>query len=75
MFEGCRAFLTTDSTFLLEGERATNVFAVGRGLTPLEGGGWEGKELDEFLAAFAFNISSFLIETRDNLFPDTCPNV
>jgi len=38
-FEGCRAFLTIDSTFLLEGRGATNMFAVGRGLTPLEGRG------------------------------------
>jgi len=37
MFEGLGAFLTVDSTFLLEGGGATDVFVVGEGAASAKG--------------------------------------
>jgi len=39
MFKGLEAFLTVDSTFLLEGGKVTDIFVVGGGTASAEGRG------------------------------------
>jgi len=54
MFKGLGAFLTVDSTFLLGGGGATDVFVVGGEVVPMEGG-----EIEVFISIFKIEVDSY----------------
>jgi len=54
MFKGLGAFLTVDSTFLLGGGGATDVFVVGGEVVPMEGG-----EIEVFISIFEIEVDSY----------------
>jgi len=54
MFKGLGAFLTVDSTFLLGGGGATDVFVVGGEVVPME-----GREIEVFISIFEIEVDSY----------------
>ena len=53
MFEGLKAFLTVDSTFLLGGGEITDIFVVGGGTASVE-----GREKGVFVFVFKVEVDS-----------------